>query len=185
VYPAELRQACLTVVSVEIEDFEDDMDVLCVLTDFRLDDDPDTVRLTYEFRPRADLEGDPESDDDYEFVCYGGEDEAKEFGHDLRRRIAMDLLPALRDAEGDLANWRRSPLRPLIEEAFGGVERDELQNVADAAADATKKITEFDTVKSLEESIGALFKEMSGPRQDVRPRLGFGPTKLSRRSSLT
>jgi hypothetical protein len=29
--------------------------------------------------------------------------------------MAMELLPALRDAEGDLAAWRRSPLRPLIE----------------------------------------------------------------------
>jgi putative ATP-dependent endonuclease of the OLD family len=167
-------------VSVEIEDFEHDMDVLCLLTDFRLDGDPDTVRLTYEFRPRADLEGDPESDDDYEFVCYGGEDEAKEFGHDLRRRITMDLLPALRDAEGDLTSWRRSPLRPLIEEAFGGVERDELQKVADSVANATEKITEFEAVKSLEESIGALFKKMGGPRQDVKPRLGFGPTEATR-----
>src|SRR5260370_18997691 len=99
------------VASVEIEDFEDDMDVLCVLTDFRLDDDPDTVRLTYEFRPRADLEGDPDSDDDYEFVCYGGEDESKEFGHDLRRRITMDLLPAVPAAQGRLARLRRSPRR--------------------------------------------------------------------------
>jgi putative ATP-dependent endonuclease of the OLD family len=71
------------IISVEIKDFEDDLDVLAVLTDFRLNDDADTVRLTYEFRPRADLEGDPASDDDYDFICYGGEDEAKEFGHEL------------------------------------------------------------------------------------------------------
>src|SRR5258706_4734402 len=32
------------VISVEIEDFEDDLDVLAILTDFRLDSDPDTVR---------------------------------------------------------------------------------------------------------------------------------------------
>ncbi len=168
------------VVSVEIEDFEDDNDVLCDLTDFRLDDDPDTVRLTYEFRPRADLEGDPKSDDDYEFVCYGGEDETKKFDHDLRRRIAMDLLPALRDAEGDLASWRRSPLRPLIEEAFGGVRRDELQKLADSVAHATKKITEFEAVKSIEKSIGTLFREMSGAQQDVKPRLGLGPIEATR-----
>jgi putative ATP-dependent endonuclease of the OLD family len=92
-------------IQVEIEDFEDDLAILAILTDFRLDDDPDTVRLTYEFRPRADLEGDPATDNDFEFVCYGGENEAKRFGHDLRRRITMDVLPALRDAEGDLAAW--------------------------------------------------------------------------------
>lgn len=92
-------------VLIEIKDFEDDLDVLAILTDFRLDADPTTVRLTYEFRPFEDLEGDPSSDADYEFICYGGENESKRFGYDLRRRIALDVLPALRDAEGDLAVW--------------------------------------------------------------------------------
>jgi putative ATP-dependent endonuclease of OLD family len=58
-------------VSVEIKDFETDLDVLARLTDFRLDDDPETVRLTYECRPRAGLAGPPASDDDLEFVCFG------------------------------------------------------------------------------------------------------------------
>jgi putative ATP-dependent endonuclease of the OLD family len=164
------------VVSVEVEDFEDDLDVLALLTDFRLNDDADVVRLTYEFRPRADLKGDPTNDSDYDFICFGGEDEAKEFGHDLRRRITMDLLPALRDAEGDLGNWRRSPLRPLIEEAFSGIDREDVQEVADAVETATKQIVEFKEVETLEDSIGKLFAEMSGPRQDVKPRLGFAPT---------
>ena len=57
------------VVSIEIKDFEDDMDVLRVLTDYRLDDDPETVRLTYECRARADLEDAPASDDDLTFLC--------------------------------------------------------------------------------------------------------------------
>jgi putative ATP-dependent endonuclease of OLD family len=168
------------VVSVEVEDFEDDLDVLALLTDFRLNDDADVVRLTYEFRPRADLKGDPTNDSDYDFICFGGEDEAKEFGHDLRRRITMDLLPALRDAEGDLGNWRRSPLRPLIEEAFSGIDREDIKEVADAVESATKQIVEFKEVETLEESIGKLFAEMSGPRQDVKPRLGFAPTDATR-----
>ncbi len=168
------------VVSVEIKDFQGDMDVLAVITDFRLNDDPDTVRLTYEFRPRADLEGDPASDDDYDFICYGGEDEAKEFGHDFRRRIAMDLLPALRDAEGDLGSWRHSPLRPLIEEAFSGIDRDDLQEISDQVESATQQMTKFDRVEALEKSIGELFVEMSGPRQDVKPRLGFAPSDPAR-----
>lgn len=81
--------------------------MLALLTDYRLDDDPDIVRLTYLCRPRAGLTGAPVSDDDLEFICFGGESETKRFGHDLRRRLTMDLLPALRDAEGDLAAWRR------------------------------------------------------------------------------
>jgi putative ATP-dependent endonuclease of OLD family len=164
------------VVSVEIKDFAKDLDVLAVLTDFRTDDDPETVRLTSEFRARADLEGEPAADSDFEFICYGGESETKRFGHDLRRGITMDVLPALRDAEGDLATWRRSPMRPLIEKAFRDIDRSELEKIGSAIAGATAKITKFDEVGALEKEIRQLFVQMSGPRQNIQPRLGLSPT---------
>jgi putative ATP-dependent endonuclease of OLD family len=167
-------------VIVEIKDFEVDLDILALLTDYRLDDDPSTVRLTYEFRPIADLDGEPKTETDYEFVCYGGESETKRFGYELRRRITLDLLPALRDVEGDLAAWRRSPLRPLIEKAFSGIDQSDLQEVVEAVEAATATIAEFDEVKNLERNIGDLFREMSGPRQDIKPRLGFSPTEVTR-----
>ena len=176
----ELSAEDKIVVSVEIKDFENDPDILALLTDFRLDDDPHTVRLTYELRPVAGLEEDPATEEDYEFICYGGENETKHFGHNLRRRITMDVLPALRDAESDLAAWKRSPLRPLIEEAFKDIDRDELEEIGEAIEAATAKVTEFDEVRSLEENIGTLFAEMSGPKQDVKPRLGFSPTDPTR-----
>ena len=168
------------VVSVEIEEFDDDLDILALLTDFRLDDDPDTVRLTYECRARAGLGHAPAADEDLEFICFGGESETKRFGHDLRRRLTMDLLPALRDAEGDLAAWRRSPLRPLIEEAFAGIDHADLDEIGEAIEKATKKLTAFKSVGKLEKDIGHLFAAMSGPKQDVKPRLGFGATDVTR-----
>jgi putative ATP-dependent endonuclease of OLD family len=167
-------------VSVEIKDFENDLDILAVLTDFRLDDDPDTVRLTYQLRAQAGLDGPPASDDDFTFICFGGEDEAKKFGHDVRRRITMDLLPALRDAEGDLAAWRRSPLRPLVEDAFSGVNKDQLQAVADKIAEATDTVIGYNEVQTLETSIAELFLAMAGPKQDVHPSLGFSATDATR-----
>ena len=126
------------------------------------------------------LAGAPESEDDFEFVCYGGEDEAKRFGHDLRRRLTLEVLPALRDVERDLGVWRRSPLRPLIEKAFGAVDVDDVQEIADAVHEATEKLAEFAEVDSLQQDIGALFVQMSGKRQNIKPRLGFGPTDPSR-----
>ena len=167
-------------VSVEIKEFENDFDVLSILTDYRLDGDPKTVRLTYEFRPKPDLEGDPTADDDFEFICYGGQSEAKEFGYDLRRRITIDVLPALRDAEGDLAAWRRSPLRPLIENAVKGIDSDDLKEIGKAIEDATEKIAEFDEVSDLESAIATLFGQMSGPRQDINLSIGFGATDPAR-----
>jgi putative ATP-dependent endonuclease of OLD family len=167
-------------VVVEIKDFEGDLDILALLTDFRLDDDHRTVRLTYEFRPKQDLVGAPRSDDDYEFVCFGGESETKKFGHDLRRRIALDLLPALRDAEGDLANWQRSPLRPLIERAFASIDVTELEKVQVAIEEATQQITSFSEVEELGKQLATLFGAMSGPRQDIEPSFGLGATDLKR-----
>lgn len=167
-------------ISIEIKDFESDPDVLAVLTDFRLDDDPDTVRLTYQLRAEPGLEGAPASDDDFTFICFGGESEAKRFGHDLRRRITMDLLPALRDAEGDLAAWRRSPLRPLIEDAFVAIDAAQLKAIGDKIAAASAAAIEFNEVKTLEERIAELFLAMAGPKQDVKPSLGFSATDATR-----
>ena len=167
-------------IFVEIQDFSDDMDVLALLTDFRLEDDPDTVRLSYEFRPREDLEGFPQTDEDYEFCCYGGEADTNTFGHDVRRRIVMDVLPALRDAEGDLLTWRRSPLRPLLERAFADVPDEDLKDIRDEVAGASKKLAELPTIKELEESLRDLFAEMSGPKQDIDLSIGFGTTDLRR-----
>lgn len=168
------------VIAVEIEEFDSDLDILALLTDFRLDDDPDTVRLTYECRARPGLGRAPTSDDDLEFICFGGESETKRFSHDLRRRLTMDLLPALRDAEGDLAAWRRSPLRPLIEEAFADIDQADLDEIGEAIEEATEKLTAFPSVGDLEKDLGQLFAAMSGPKQDVKPRLGFGASDVTR-----
>jgi putative ATP-dependent endonuclease of OLD family len=167
-------------IFVEIQGFEEDLDLLAMLTDYRLDDDANTVRLTYELRPIPNLGRLPASDEDYEFICFGGEAERKRFGHDLRRRITMDTLPALRDAEGDLAMWRRSPLRPLIERAFSEVSRDELGEVQEAIRAATNDLTQFDPVRTLEENLGAMYRSMSGPNQDINPRLGFSTIDITR-----
>lgn len=167
-------------IGVEIKDFEKDTDILAMLTDYRLDDDRETVRLTYELRPLADLEGEPGAAEDFEFICYGGESETKTFGHKFRRRITMDVLPALRDAESDLSVWQRSPLRPLIEEAFKGIDTEQLAEIGEAIEEATAKITQFNEVATLEGSIADLFKEMSGENQDIRPKLGFSPTDPAR-----
>jgi putative ATP-dependent endonuclease of OLD family len=176
----EITSETIMTVSVEIKDFEDDPDVLAVLTDFRLDDDPDTVRLTYKLRATPGLDHAPASDDDFSFICFGGENEAKRFGHDLRRRITMDLLSALRDAEGDLAAWRRSPLRPLVEDAFVAIDAAKLKEIGEKIAEASKAAIEFGEVKALEGRIAELFLAMAGAKQDVKPSLGFSATDAAR-----
>src|SRR3546814_20642352 len=52
-------------IFVEIEDFEDAPNIIATLTDYRLSDAAELVRLNYELRPRAALDGDPGRDDEY------------------------------------------------------------------------------------------------------------------------
>jgi len=167
-------------VSIEIKDFERDPDVLSVLTDFRIPGSPHTVSLTYEFKPKTGLPRAPSSEKDFEFICFGGQDRTRKFGYDVRSRITMDVLPALRDAEGDLAVWRRSPLRPLIDTAFSTIDRDELQNVADQIEAATGQLMDFDPVSDLEDHIAQSYRALSGERQDINPTLGFAATDASK-----
>lgn len=167
-------------IMVEILNFENDLDILASLTDFRIDTDPQVVRLTYEFRPKPGLEGAPTSEDDYEFICYGGDSETKRFGYDLRRRIRMDTLPALRDAEGELANWRRSPLKVLVERAFSSIDREALDAISNDITDVVKKLTEFKSVRELEEQLKTIFLDMSGPKQDIKLCLGVATTGIAR-----
>lgn len=183
----EIDADTVITIAVEIKGFDSDPDVLAVLTDYRLDDDPDTVRLTYQLRAMPGLVGAPVSDNDFSFICFGGEDERKQFGHDLRRRITMDLLPALRDAEADLATWRRSPLRPLVEDAFIGVDHKYLEEITEKIADASRAAVNFDGVKTLESQISSSFLAMAGSKQNVQPALGFtaiDATRINRQIRL-
>ena len=67
---------------------------------------------------RNQLDHPPASESDYEFLCVGGEDQSTRFGFELQSWIALDVLPALPDAEGDLSVWRRSALRPFDREGL-------------------------------------------------------------------
>ncbi len=80
----------------------------------------------------------------------------------------------------DLAVWRRSPLRPLIEAAFATIDRDALQSVADQIEAATGQLMELEVVSDLEDNIAQSFRAMSGDRQDVNPTLGFSATNASK-----
>lgn len=167
-------------ISVDIKDFEDDLDVLAVLTDYRLATDVETVRLTFSFKPLDGLRHAPSTSEDFEFSCYGGGDTSKRFGHDLRRRLTLDVLHALRDAESDLATWRRSPLRPLVEEAFSSIDLDDVEDIGTKIKEATDALIDLEEVSDLETKIATSFLEMSGPKQDVRPKLGFAATENTR-----
>src|SRR6266545_3788281 len=117
-------------VSVDFSDFEAEAEALTALADALIEGEPMVARFTYRYFPRADNAGRPV----YEWRIFGGDREDAPVPSDLRRYIWVAYLQALRDAEGDLASWNRSPLRSLLEAAAEAASDEELKEAAKAIA---------------------------------------------------
>jgi putative ATP-dependent endonuclease of OLD family len=153
-------------VHVDLAEFENDLALTALLTDYRLAEDHHIARLTYVFRKKADVEGLPRSEADFEFKVFGGGDETRQVKADVRRRICIDVLHALRDAEGELGTWRSSPLRPLLDEAISQIPEHEIAAVAadinDVVALTYRATVDVPTRFRNSKAVGAVFALASG-----------------------
>ncbi|MFZ5823460.1 MAG: ATP-dependent nuclease [Bacillota bacterium] len=166
-------------ISVDLTDFEGNNNILSVLAEHVIQANPLVARLTYLFRPRLDLGEPPKKESDYEFVVYGGDREDCTFGYELRKRLPMTVLQALRDAEGDLESWRRSPLRPLLDKAAGSIERSKLETVASQVTTAANAVSQLNEIKDLSKLIAKRMRDMVGS-QALQTSFGFTPTDPDR-----
>ena len=163
-------------ISVDLTDFEDDENQLAVLVEYLIKPEPMVARLSYVWQPLPGIEDGPKKDADYEFFVYGGDRPENRIGYEVRRRLPMELMPALRDCEGDLARWTRSPLRPLLDKAAAEIDRDELEKLAAGVDESTEKLTKVDQVRLVAESISNKLIEMVGSAQALETVLRFSPT---------
>ncbi|WP_398465497.1 ATP-dependent nuclease [Tardiphaga sp.] len=163
-------------VSLDIADFSSDPALIALLTDFRTPHDPLVARLTYVFRKKADVAGTVQSSSDCEFLVYGGGDETRSVPSKVRRRIAIDVLDALRDAEGQLGSWRSSPLRHLLEEAVAAIDPSDISKVSAELAAATTTLESFTPIRTLEEAIRTDILNLAGKANDIDARLRFAPS---------
>ncbi|GAA0913110.1 ATP-dependent endonuclease [Rothia nasimurium] len=169
-------------IAVELTDFDENKPLIAALERCLVSTDPLVARVTYRFQPREGLAGLPRTEADYDFVVFGGEERVPllHVGHDVRRAIPIDLFPALRDAEGDLARWSRSPLRPLIDRAAATIDEKVLKAIADDIDKATAAITDIEPLESVVDSVNTQLKTMVGPTHAVDTSLGFSPTEGTR-----
>ena len=174
--PRPLTKDHRIMVSVEIAEFEDNENQLAVLAEHLVQPNPMVARLTYVFQPLPGLEGNPTKDADYEFFVYGGDRPENRISYEVRRRLPLELLPALRDCEGDLGRWTRSPLRPLLDKAAGEIDRAKLEKLAKGVDEATDALTKVDEVEGVAQSIIDKLKEMVGSAQMLETVLRFSPT---------
>jgi putative ATP-dependent endonuclease of the OLD family len=178
--PRPLSPEDAITISVDLTDFENNENLLAVLADHIVESEPMVARLTYVFRPSPQLDRSPQKESDYEFVTYGGGRLENSFGYDLRSSLPMTLLPALRNAEEDLFNWRKSPLAPLLEAVAAETDPTQLEEAAANVSAATDGIASIPGIQQLGNQIKERLEHMVGPTHAADTSLGFSPTDAQR-----
>lgn len=174
------------VISVDFVGFEGDDSLLALLGDHVLATSPKTTptaRLTYRYAPKDTIPAEKRATakkEDYDFAIYGRDDPSDEVDRQLRRHIVLRVLGALRDAEGDLRMWRRSPLRPLIEFVEKHVDATKLEQVAKDIDTATNALVADKALTILKDEVTGRLEKMIGAQQPLAPTLGFASTDPER-----
>lgn len=165
-------------ISVYLTDFDANPNLIATLADCLVAVGPGIqAKLTYRFRPKASLAGVlPRSLADYEYVIFGGIDEDNSFTATQRRQMPLDVQGALRDAEKDLATWRRSPLRPLIEELTSELDEEAREEIQALIGEAQNELADRNEVMAAAERIGRRLTKIVGPSHTVPIQLGLAPT---------
>lgn len=162
-------------VSVDLTDFEEHEDILAFLADHLVIPEPMTARLTYEYRPIPSLQSPPASDSDYEFLIYGGDRPENRVNYDVRKRIPLDVLHALRDVESDLNKWSKSPMRPLLDRAQGNVDKGELKKIVEEVFLAEDQLSKLPEIGELGEFLNQKLLTMAGSSQAFETAFGLSP----------
>lgn len=173
-------------VVIELQGYDDDDDAKSVLSTCTVAYAPYTARLTYRFFARTEITGIDAAvqevqptgrlltAQDYDYVVFGGESESTDV-RTVRRYVAWRVLPALRDAEGDLRQWRRSPLRNLLERL--PLDPANLEATTSAIDAAVDQLTQDANITRLEQHLTRRLDDMLGPRLAIEPTLGFASSR--------
>ena len=154
---------------------------------------PGLARLIYRYRPklsvREDLEfGEIEAGqltrEDYHWEITGGGDPAhdladipwnQDVGSSIRfsdlQSFLVVFLPALRDVERDLRQFRSSPLARLIDAME--IEPKEQEELLDALRKANEEIATAETIDEIAKAIDASFRKVTGPAFSMDVALGL------------
>ncbi|MFA5762740.1 MAG: ATP-dependent endonuclease [Bacilli bacterium] len=154
---------------------------------------PGLARLIYRYRPKFSVREDLESGDlapgnltheDYHWEITGGGDPANdladiEWNEDVGASIRFaDLqsflvifLPALRDVEADLRQFRNSPLARLI--AAMEIDPAEQEQLLGALRQANQQIAAAPTTGAIANAVDTSFKSVTGPAFTMDVRLGL------------
>lgn len=162
-------------VSLDVTDFSEEASVVATLRDALVTGDPMTARLTYRWEPESTVDGEPA----YRARLYGGNDD-QPVSTEIRDRLITVFMHALRDVETDAGNWRRSPLRALLEAASQEANTTDLERVRKAMQKANDRLNELAPLVKLSEDITNGTKAAVGANQGLATSLAAAPPDARR-----
>lgn len=177
----DLASARQVLIGLEIVDFEGKVHEEALVGAWQFK--PGVARIFYRYRPklgvREDLAAEEIEDgsltsEDYHWEISTGGDPAYdlkdiEWNDDVGSSIRFgDLqsflvvtLPALRDVESDLRQYRASPLARLVDAT--DIDPTAKERLLDALREANKEISDNSTIEELAEAVDQSFKNVAGP----------------------
>lgn len=178
-------------IGLEITDFEDKTNEEALVGAWQTKQG--LARLIYRYRPRLSVREDLEAEEiepgeltssDYHWEITGGGDPALDLadiewnddvGSSIRfadlQSFLVVFLPALRDVESDLRQFRSSPLARLIDAME--IDPDEKENLVDALRTANEEIAAAPTIDVIAKAVDVSFKMVTGPAFSMDIDLGL------------
>lgn len=186
----DISQPNQVLVGLEISDFTGKVNEEALVGAWQ--SKPGLARLIYRFRPKTSVREDLESGEirpgdltieDYHWEISGGGDPGRdlaeiEWDEDVGAQIRFSdlqsflvvFLPALRDVESDLRQFRASPLARLINAME--IDQDEQEELLEKLREANQGIVESPSVEEIAEAIDRSFKAVTGPAFSMDVGLG-------------
>ncbi len=186
----DISQPSQVLVGLEITDFAGKVNEEALVGAWQ--SEPGLARLIYRFRPKRSIREDLESGEieageltveDYHWEISAGGDPDRdlaevEWNEDVGAQIRFSdlqsflvvFLPALRDVESDLRQYRASPLARLINAME--IDQDEREELLEKLREANQGIAESPSVKTIAEAIDRSFKAVTGPAFSMDVDLG-------------
>ncbi|MBK4138935.1 ATP-dependent nuclease [Corynebacterium macginleyi] len=166
-------------VEVELQGFEDLTGALSQFDGWIISKSPLTARVTYVWRmEHAPDEAETDASDvaahNFVWRIFGGSDESRDANR-IVDELPLTVVPALRDAARDLANWRTSPLAAIVE--MRPPSRTVIDTALAAIASATDKIAADTALLATGNRLRARLDNMSGQHLSVDPTMGVAASR--------
>lgn len=186
----DIAQPNQVLIGLEIVDFEKKVNEEALVGAWQCK--PGLARIFYRFRPKLDVREDLEAKEkrdgsltieDYHWEISCGGDPAHDMsaiqwnddvGSSIRfsdlQSFQVVLLPALRDVESDLRQYRASPLARLMNAM--DIDVDEKEELLEKLRAANAEISANSTIEEIAKAVDKSFKEVAGPAFSMDVALG-------------